>query len=165
MAPSHSEIILAAMDAEDIINDSYHFWNDVYGFKMSSMKKGFHSEALVDFTPSSTILSPPTTLKKINMNTDTTRSLDFSTPFSLTFNTNGWFSGFCGWFDILFDAEGDDVEKIAFSTGPHAKGTHWKQTMFIFEKGMQVDQGIEDRKCGDRRRSYGLIFAHRSSPI
>ncbi|KAJ3378712.1 Protein arginine N-methyltransferase 3 [Lobulomyces angularis] len=139
MAPSNSEILLCAVDDEIWINDQYNFWNNVYGFKMNVMKEGFLEEAQVDFAEPSSVISNITSLKKIDMNLDTVKSLDFETNFKLKFDKKGKALALLGWFDIIFSHP--KGEEIKFSTGPQTTRTHWKQTAFIFQKGIEVENG------------------------
>lgn len=44
------------------------------------------------------------------------------------------------WFDIEFTAA---HKPIRFSTGPHTKYTHWKQTVFYLKDVLTVQQGEE----------------------
>jgi protein arginine N-methyltransferase 3 len=57
MAPSRSTVLLAAVENEEWYNEKYHFWNDVYGFKMPIMKNNFLRDAQVDFVDPATIVS------------------------------------------------------------------------------------------------------------
>ncbi|CAG8817865.1 13878_t:CDS:2, partial [Dentiscutata erythropus] len=43
IAPSHCRILFAAIEDEEIFNDTLNFWNDVYGFKMTAMKRPIHA--------------------------------------------------------------------------------------------------------------------------
>lgn len=42
------------------------------------------------------------------------------------------------WFDVVFAATKD---KLSFSTGPHSKYTHWKQTVFYLDEPLVVYKG------------------------
>jgi type I protein arginine methyltransferase len=45
---------------------------------------------------------------------------------------------FLAWFDIAFKCTHTQVK---FSTGPHARYTHWKQTVFYTPSTLTVNQG------------------------
>ena len=62
LGPSHTNIVLAAIEDEEWINDKFHFWNDVYGFKMDVMKEGFYDEGRVIIVPESTLISNQVTI-------------------------------------------------------------------------------------------------------
>lgn len=48
LLPSRSTINLSMLHDDEWINDRLHYWNDVYGFKMTSMKKFLFGDAIVD---------------------------------------------------------------------------------------------------------------------
>ncbi|KAJ3045863.1 Protein arginine N-methyltransferase 3 [Rhizophlyctis rosea] len=144
MAPSRTDILIAAMDDHEWMDDKYHFWDDVYGFKMQTMKQGFLTDGNVDFADPKSIISDYATVKRIDTETTTVAALDFESPFHLTINREGRVNALCGWFDTFFEGEDEDgnaLEKVFFSTGPAVKGTHWKQTMFAFEPSVDVVVG------------------------
>jgi type I protein arginine methyltransferase len=45
---------------------------------------------------------------------------------------------FLGWFDVSFDA---CHKPVRFSTGPHSKYTHWKNTVFYTRDQLTVNAG------------------------
>ncbi|KAI8915065.1 S-adenosyl-L-methionine-dependent methyltransferase [Entophlyctis helioformis] len=148
MAPSHAIIKIAGLEDAEWVNDRLHFWNDVYGFKMDVMKKEFLSEGQVDFADAQGIITSEQTVSTINTQTATVASLDFECDYSLVATRDGTMHAICSWFDIEF--RGALVETETFSTGPLTKGTHWKQTMFVFDEPFHVLKGdvIEGRFTG-----------------
>ena len=63
VAPSKSEILIAAFDNEDLINDCYNFWTNVYGFKMETMQKDTLKEALVCVLDNESLISNNVSIK------------------------------------------------------------------------------------------------------
>ncbi|KAI9306697.1 S-adenosyl-L-methionine-dependent methyltransferase [Cunninghamella echinulata] len=151
MAPSHTRILMAALDDEDLKDDRVNFWNDVYGFKMTAMKEPVINEALIDFVKSSTVISDLVTLKDLYLQTITTQKLDFVTKFEMVVKRDGTIYAFGGWFDTWFTRDGHPIPltqaeqrvdgEIFLTTGPFGEDTHWKQTIFILETPLQVKQG------------------------
>ncbi|KAJ3132691.1 Protein arginine N-methyltransferase 3 [Geranomyces variabilis] len=149
VAPSRSDILICAIQDEEWINEKYTFWSDVYGFQMNTMKRGFLNDGNVDFVDPKTIISTTATLKRIDIESVRVEELDFETPFRLEIVKAGRVNGLCGWFDIWFEGHnaadtttgGAEISQVFFSTGPQARGTHWKQTAFAFENALEVDQG------------------------
>ncbi|KAJ3168083.1 Protein arginine N-methyltransferase 3 [Geranomyces variabilis] len=148
VAPSRSDILICAIQDEEWINEKYTFWSDVYGFQMNTMKRGFLNDGNVDFVDPKTIISTTATLKRIDIESVRVEELDFETPFRLEIVKAGRVNGLCGWFDIWFEGHnaadttgGAEISEVFFSTGPQARGTHWKQTAFAFENALEVDQG------------------------
>ncbi|NXC50367.1 ANM3 methyltransferase, partial [Penelope pileata] len=119
--------------------DRLLFWEDVYGFDMSCMKKAVIPEAVVEVLDPSTLISAASIIKRINCNTASTSDLEFSSEFTLTITTSTTCTAVAGYFDIFF--EKDCLNKVLFSTGPRCTKTHWKQTVFLLEEPIPVEAG------------------------
>ncbi|CAI9570812.1 unnamed protein product, partial [Staurois parvus] len=65
------------------------FWDDVYGFNMSCMKKAVLPETVVEVVNPDTVISHPFIIKDINCQTTTLKELDFSSDFSLPIMKDG----------------------------------------------------------------------------
>lgn len=63
MVPSQCSILLALYDASDMIRDRVEFWDDVYGFKMASMKEGWSDDGVIDTVAGSGVRSVECVLK------------------------------------------------------------------------------------------------------
>lgn len=64
--------------------------------------------------------------------------LAFEAPFDLKVLRNDYVHAFISWFDCIFSC---CHKPIRFSTGPHSKYTHWKQTVFYLEETLTVKSG------------------------
>ncbi|KAK2520354.1 Prmt3 [Columba livia] len=119
--------------------DKLLFWEDVYGFDMSCMKKAVIPEAVVEVLHPNTLISTASVIKHIDCNTASTPDLEFSSDFTLTITRSTKCTAVAGYFDIFF--EKNCHNKVLFSTGPLCAKTHWKQTIFLLEKPMPVEAG------------------------
>ncbi|XP_030906130.2 protein arginine N-methyltransferase 3 isoform X2 [Melopsittacus undulatus] len=119
--------------------DKLLFWEDVYGFDMSCMKKAVIPEAVVEVLDPNTVISTASVIKCIDCNTASTPDLEFSSDFTLTITTSTKCTAIAGYFDIFF--EKNCQNKVLFSTGPQCTKTHWKQTVFLLEKPIPVEEG------------------------
>ncbi|KAM6274273.1 protein arginine N-methyltransferase 3 isoform 1-T1 [Porphyrio hochstetteri] len=119
--------------------DKLLFWEDVYGFDMSCMKKAVIPEAVVEVLDPNTLISTATVIKHIDCNTASTSDLEFSSDFTLTATKSMKCTAVAGYFDIFF--EKNCHNKVLFSTGPQCTKTHWKQTIFLLEKPIPVEAG------------------------
>jgi hypothetical protein len=144
VVPEKSNIYISAYSDEELINDSANYWNNVYGFKMSPMKPGFYKTARVEYVTKESVVGEVVCVKPIDMQNDTIKSLDFSSEFTIAIKENKRIHGIVGWFDVEFDAD------VMFSTSPSGKATHWKQTAFMFDQGVDGIAGdvIEGRIVG-----------------
>ncbi|CDS11451.1 hypothetical protein LRAMOSA03714 [Lichtheimia ramosa] len=155
MAPSHTRILMAALDDEDLKNDRYNFWDDVYGFKMSAMKGPVINEALVDFIKPHCVMSTVATLKDLYLQQIVTRQLDFKTPFEIEATRDSTVYAFGGWFDTWFTRDGHPIPlsqeaqhvngETYLTTSPFGEDTHWKQTTFVLEKPIPMKRGSKIR--------------------
>lgn len=85
-------------------------------------------------------MTDPTAILTLDLYTCTTADLAFSIPFKLKCRRNDFVHALVAWFDIDFTA---CHKPIRFSTGPHTKYTHWKQTVFYLGQVLTVDEGEE----------------------
>ncbi|XP_006642701.2 protein arginine N-methyltransferase 3 [Lepisosteus oculatus] len=137
--PDLCTISLAAVGDMQKYSDRVAFWDDVYGFKMTCMKKAVVPEAVVEVLKPETIISEPTVIRNINCNTATISELEFSTDFSLKIREDTQCTAIVGYFDVFFDK--NCTSKVMFSTGPQSTKTHWKQTVFLLENPLPVQSG------------------------
>ena len=122
------------------------FWDSVYGFDMSCIKKLALLEPLVDMCEAKQVMSSSATLLTIDLHTVTPQQLDFLSHFELQFRRPDTTHALVCYFDIEFRCT---HSKVRFSTGPTAEYTHWKQTVFYLEQGVRVDN--QQRLKGEMR--------------
>ncbi|KAJ7119821.1 protein arginine N-methyltransferase [Mycena epipterygia] len=111
MAPSQSKMMLALCDASEVSKERVDFWNDVYGFDLSTMSRDIYDEAIVDVVGPDTLLSAPYTVKDLHLNIITARQLDFVSSFTLvsTAERRCKVNSFILYFDTFFAAHGQPV--------------------------------------------------------
>ena len=88
------------------------------------------------------VVTDPTAVFTIDLYTVTAADLAFQSPFTLDVRRNDFIHALIAWFDIDFTA---CHKPIRFSTGPHTKYTHWKQTVFYLREVLTVEQGEQVR--------------------
>ena len=76
------------------------------------------------------VVTEPTAVLDLDLYKCTTADLDFRVPFSLSCRRDDYIHALVAWFDIEFSA---CHKPVRFSTGPHTKYTHWKQTVFYLK--------------------------------
>lgn len=102
------------------------------------MKVSALTEPLVDTVEMRALVTDPCAVYTIDLNTVTTAELAFSAPYQLQAKRSDFIHALIAWFDIDFTA---CHKPIRFSTGPHAKYTHWKQTVFYIPEVLTVEEG------------------------
>ncbi|RDW66146.1 putative histone-arginine methyltransferase CARM1 [Coleophoma cylindrospora] len=163
MVPSHMNMWVAPVADPDYIADHIAFWRDVYGFDMKAMQAGIHEDAQVLDMPASTLCADPFPFMQLSLHSTSVKDLVFKTKWQAKLNQDiDTLDGFIIWFDSFFmpsredevpaDARAEEWAKngkkgIAFTTGPHAKVTHWKQGVMLIdsikEKGVPRKAGQE----------------------
>ncbi|GBC02976.1 hypothetical protein RclHR1_04910009 [Rhizophagus clarus] len=152
LAPSHCRLLLSAIEDEELFNDTLNFWNDVYGFKMTAMKSPIKTSAIIEYVEPQAIITNVVSIKEVPTYTIRKFRLDFTSSFTLISTRNGHIHGFLGYFDTWFTRDNHDIplsqsiddkveEVSGFTTGPQGKVTHWRQTIFLLEHSIQVEQG------------------------
>jgi len=130
----------------DVANDLV--WDNVYGFDYSPLKHTALTEPLVDTVEIKAVVTDPTAVLTLDLYTCTTADLAFSSPFVLDCRRDDFVHALIAWFDIDFTA---CHKPIRFSTGPHTKYTHWKQTVFYLREVLTVQQGEQIRGVLDNK--------------
>ena len=102
------------------------------------MKHSALTEPLVDTVEMKALVTDPCPVFTIDLNTITAAELAFSMPYNLRVQRSDFIHALIAWFDIEFTA---CHKPIRFSTGPHAKYTHWKQTVFYLREVLTVEEG------------------------
>lgn len=120
------------------------------------------SSSDADKSGSNTIVGPPSAFKLLDLYTVNTPDLSFTAPFASTLARDvDAVDGFLVWFDMFFAptrdssrhavdltstanewARADPQDRVAFTTGPYGKETHWKQ-------GLLLTKGEKERKKGE----------------
>ncbi|KAL3881624.1 hypothetical protein ACJMK2_028040 [Sinanodonta woodiana] len=137
--PDKFSIHLAALGDLDYYKKHVIFWEDVYGFRMSCMKGEVIREVLVDVVEQQKIISDSCIIKGWSSSSCQVSELQFSQDFAITVTCTGTLVGLVSWFDIGFETGCPSV--VFFSTSPAHTATHWKQTIFLLDKPMEVDKG------------------------
>ena len=136
--PDKATMYLNAIEDGEYKEQKIEFWDNVYGFDLSHMKKLALREPLVDTVNNEAVATSSCAVREIDLYTVQVADLTFNVPFELIAERNDFIHAFVCYFDIRFTACHKAVE---FSTGPHAPYTHWKQTVFYLHEHAIVRQG------------------------
>lgn len=128
------------------------------------MKQIALTEPLVDTVEMKALVTDPCPVITFDLNTVTTADLAFRVPYSLTAKRSDFIHALIAWFDIEFSA---CHKPICFSTGPHAKYTHWKQTVFYLRDVLTIEEeesvsGYLENKPNDKnKRDLDINLSYR----
>ena len=158
MVPSHAAMYVAPLVDSDFVADNVHFWQDVYGFKMTTMLETVHEEVIIKPVNASAISGKPHAFSVLDLNRVKIEDLTFKNPFSVTVNgDHEVLDGWSIWFDIFFlpDREATLPENVraedlvgkgmvAFTTAPGSPQTHWQQGILLVKHGKGEPRALKD---------------------
>merc|ERR1711939_269274 len=136
--PDKATIYMAGIEDGEYKEEKIGFWDNVWGFDYTPLKATAMSEPLVDTVDMKAVVTDPTPVLTLDLYTATTADLAFNMPFTLEPRRSDFVHALIAWFDIEFSA---CHKPIKFSTGPHTKYTHWKQTVFYLQDVLTVEAG------------------------
>ncbi|KAI8821667.1 S-adenosyl-L-methionine-dependent methyltransferase [Fimicolochytrium jonesii] len=136
--PDKATMYLSAIEDADYKEEKIGFWDSVYGFDMSHIKSLALREPLVDTVDSKAVVTTACGFRDIDLYTVKVEDLEFKVPFEITANRDDYIHAFLCYFDIDFSC---CHKKVSFSTGPHARYTHWKQTVFYLREYLTIRKG------------------------
>lgn len=136
--PDKATLYITAIEDTEYKEEKINFWDKVYGFDMSCIKEMALREPLVDTVDQKMVISNACQILKVDILTVKKEELDFSSTFKLTAGRNDYVHAFVAYFDIEFSK---CHKPIYFSTGPKARYTHWKQTVFYLNDVLSIRQG------------------------
>ena len=127
------------------------------------MKETAMTEPLVDTVDLKAVVTDPSAVITLDLYTCTVADLAFRLPYELKVRRNDFIHAVIAWFDIEFAA---CHKSIRFSTGPHTKYTHWKQTVFYLKDVLTVEEGetisgiLENRPSDKNHRDLDIKITY-----
>ena len=137
--PNRASMLITAIEDAQYKEEKIHFWDNVYGFDMSSIKPWAMQEPLVDVVEPKAVVGSECAFKEIDIMTVTKEDLVFTAAFDITMQRSDYVHALLAYFNIDFCSEG--MKPIRFATGPRDRYTHWKQTAFYLPNDLQVQAG------------------------
>merc|ERR1712061_359993 len=142
MFPDRATLYVCGIEDRQYKDDKIHWWDEVYGFDMSCIRKVALTEPLVDTVDCNQVVTNSCLIKEIDIQTCTKEDIPFSSPFTVTMKRNDYVQALVTFFNIEFSM---CHKRVGFSTAPEAPYTHWKQTVFYLEDYVTCKKGEELR--------------------
>eukprot|EP00850_Spirogloea_muscicola_P023753 SM000386S14570 [mRNA] locus=s386:19264:22400:+ [translate_table: standard] len=138
--PDKTSLYLTAIEDAQYKEEKIHYWDSVYGFDMSCIKKQAMLEPLVDNVDQEQIVTRSCLLKvgTIDICKMAEGDASFSAPFNLVATRNDFIHALVAYFDVSFTP---CHKQVSFSTGPMSRATHWKQTVLYLEDVLTICKG------------------------
>jgi protein arginine N-methyltransferase 1 len=160
MFPDRATLFLCAIEDRQYKDEKINWWDSVYGFNMSCIRKVAISEPLVDVVDPKQVVTNVCLLKEVDLYTVKVSDLKFSSPFHLQVKRDDYIQAFVTFFNVEFTK---CHKRTGFSTAPEAPYTHWKQTVFYFDDYLTVRKGEEVygvfRMCPNEKNKRDLDFS------
>jgi protein arginine N-methyltransferase 1 len=128
---------------------------------MSCIKKLALLEPLVDTCDEEQVVSDLTDVIRVDVTETTAEALDFERPFVLKIKSDTLVHALVGCFDVDFDAS---HVPMCLSTSPFQDYTHWKQTVFYFERPYECKEGdsimgtINVKRAENNKRDLDVVI-------
>ncbi|XP_077210700.1 arginine methyltransferase 11 isoform X1 [Tasmannia lanceolata] len=136
--PDRASLYLTAIEDAEYKEDRIEFWNNVYGFDMSCIKKQSMMEPLVDTVDQNQIVTNCKLLKTMDISKMSSGDASFTAPFKLLAEHDDYIHALVAYFDVAFTK---CHKMTGFSTGPKSRATHWKQTVLYLEEVLTICKG------------------------
>ncbi|KRZ08203.1 Protein arginine N-methyltransferase 1, partial [Trichinella zimbabwensis] len=138
--PDRASLFLCAIEDRQYKDEKINWWDNVYGFNMSSIRKVAITEPLVDVVDPKQVVTDHVLLKEVDLYTVRVEDLNWSAKYTLTARRNDYIQAFVTYFTVDFTK---CHKATGFSTAPDQRYTHWKQTVFYLEDSITIKRGEE----------------------
>jgi len=138
--PDRATLYVCAIEDRQYKDEKINWWDSVYGFNMSCIRKVATQEPLVDVVDPKQVVTNSCLVKEVDIYTVKEEDLSFSAPFHLQCLRNDYVQALVTFFNIEFTK---CHKRTGFSTAPESRYTHWKQTVFYFDDSLTVKKGEE----------------------
>lgn len=136
--PDKATFYFAGIEDAEYKEEKVGFWRDVYGFDYTPFQDVVMSDPLVDTVELRSLVTDSCSFFEIDIHTVKKEDLAFKRSFQIRAQRDDNIHAFISWFDIEFSK---GPVPVRFTTGPHGKYTHWKQTVFYLKDVLRVKKG------------------------
>merc|ERR1712141_477110 len=140
MFPDKASLFMTAIEDHEYKESKIYWWDSVYGFDMSAIRDVALSEPLVDVVDAKQVVTDSCMMKEIDLKTVKVEDLNFNVPFTIQSRRNDYIHAFVVFFTVELSA---CHKRTGFSSGPEARYTHWKQTVFYLNDPITIRNGEE----------------------
>lgn len=163
MFPDRASLYIAAIEDAEYKEEKIDFWNNVYNFDYSCVKRCVMEEPIVDTVDEHAIATSSCCILDLNLNTCTVADLDCVAPYRIVLQRKDFLHAFIAWFDVRFTA---CHKPVSFTTSPYGRYTHWKQTVFymkdtlVCHKGETVVGMVAVKKTSKNHRDLDIKISY-----
>jgi len=140
LLPDRASLNICGIEDEEYKGEKFGWWERVWGFDMSTIKPFLMVEPVVDYVEEKAIATTHCSCVTVDLYTIKKEELDWKVPFRIKGIRNDFCHALVVYFDIWFTSSRNPIH---FSTGPHVRYTHWKQTVFYLEEVLLISDQDE----------------------
>jgi len=138
--PDKARLYVTAIEDRSYKDEKINWWDNVYGFNMSHMRKVAMSEPLVDSIDPKQVVTTSALVREVDLYQYKVGDSNFRNDFTLRCRKQDYIHALVCYFDVEFSK---CHRRIGFSTSPECECTHWKQTVFYLNDYMTVNKNEE----------------------
>jgi protein arginine N-methyltransferase 1 len=139
MLPDKSALYVCGLEDAEFRASKLDFWYDVYGFDMSPVRELSIREAVVDAVSADNVLTTQAPIFWCDTHDVTLPDLQvFKHEIELRATRSETMHALLLYFDVDFSR---GSVPVFFTTGPHAKTTHWKQVVLYLAEPIALEVG------------------------
>ncbi|CAB0011341.1 unnamed protein product [Nesidiocoris tenuis] len=128
--PDRACLYVTAIEDRQYKDEKINWWDNVYGFDMSSIRSVAITEPLVDVVDPKQVVTNSALIKEVDLYTVTKADLEFTSDFILQVCRDDYVQALVTYFTVEFTK---CHKRVWLSTSPESPYTHWKQTVFYLE--------------------------------
>jgi type I protein arginine methyltransferase len=149
LVPGITSLWVAPVEDAEYVSDQITFWTDVYGFDMRAMQAGICDDVRIQTVSGKAICGTASPFLQLPLHRAKVEDLAFTAKWTFRLSRDvESIDGFLVWFDTYFtDLPGEKIPiedsagswasektgRVAFTTGPFGKETHWKQGLLLLD--------------------------------
>uniref|UniRef100_A0A6B2G274 type I protein arginine methyltransferase n=1 Tax=Myxobolus squamalis TaxID=59785 RepID=A0A6B2G274_MYXSQ len=140
--PDVASLFCVGIEDEEFRDEKIEWWNRVYGYNMSPMKEIAISEPLVDFVNKEAVVTTDSLVRRFDLyQVQMNDFIEFESKLVLSCRRKDFIHALVFYFTVEFTA---CHKPIVLYTGPEARPTHWKQSIFYLTQPImaQHDQDL-----------------------
>ncbi|KAK4189888.1 S-adenosyl-L-methionine-dependent methyltransferase [Podospora australis] len=159
LVPSHTSMWIAPVSDSEYVTENMTFWRDVYGFDMKAMQEGTYVNSRIEHMPADAVAGTAQCFRMLDLHTCTKEDLVFTEKWASTISEKAEnLDGFLIWFDTFFAESRKEFvepsltwkewqaagrERVAFTTGPFDKETHWRQGLMLIDRSKAKEVAVK----------------------
>lgn len=126
------------MNDSEYYHSRFNFWDNVYGYRMETMKEMYYTETCYDYVDKASIITDRYRFHTIDILTLKPEDVNFIVKYNLKFNQGANFNSFTIWIEIGFN---HIHLPIKINYGPYNDKSSYYPLIFYLKREVHVKNG------------------------